>query len=111
MILNRRSFIKGLIRCVPAVVVPSLVFDCKPKEDSKRYVKFYEFRGLVPVIEQGETVWQVESGYFDAEWKWVNPGIPGPFFKPGHTVEIVGGELDLSSEELQRAIGILQKRA
>lgn len=42
MILNRRSFIKGLIRCVPAVVVPSLVFDCKPKSEL-RWLKFYGF--------------------------------------------------------------------
>lgn len=29
--MDRRTFIKGLIRCAPAIVVPKLVFDLAPR--------------------------------------------------------------------------------
>lgn len=34
-ILTRRDFIKGLIRCVPVIAAPKLVFDLAPKPPSK----------------------------------------------------------------------------
>lgn len=64
-IISRRDFIKGLIRCAPALVVPKLIFDLAPipypaltKANFHSTLEGLFFRGQMPDVERGWDKWR-----------------------------------------------------
>lgn len=110
--MDRRTFIKGLIRCVPAIIVPKLIFDLAPKLtginpawETATYGP-YSFRDrlyvtdLTPKIERGFHHWyaprfDVVEGQLIQVKPWLFSGEPNPEYTTADCELVVEGGHEL----------------